>query len=181
MMTYTADSDDTAGFPVNPNAPAGNPHSLGGCASPGPNRDALVTCELDGTRYLLLVERRDGLGWAAPGGEAEPGESGSMTAARELAEETGLAVPLDAFTVGHPISVPDPGATDRAWIERTPAWADLGSVTGLPPVTGNATAARAGWIPADDYRVLEAGIRALGGTVFAAHTGMLQRFLGGTL
>src|SRR6185437_227923 len=52
--------------------------------------DALVTCTYHHTRYLLLVERSDGYGWAVPGGHVEPGETGLQAALRELAEETGL-------------------------------------------------------------------------------------------
>lgn len=175
--------DVAGGHPVNPNAPTGIPCGRNGWGSYGPNPtgDALVTCELGGTRYLLMVERRDGLGWAVPGGGAEPGESGAMTAARELAEETGLAIPPDAFTCAAPIAVPDERATDEAWPETTPAMADLGPVDELPAVKGGDDAARAVWIPADDYPLLYTAVRILGGTVFGAHTGMLRRFLGGTL
>src|SRR5712691_11225104 len=54
--------------------------------------DALVTFTLRGRRYLLMVERRDGYGWAVPGGGVEPGESPLYAALRELRQETGLKV-----------------------------------------------------------------------------------------
>jgi 8-oxo-dGTP pyrophosphatase MutT (NUDIX family) len=58
--------------------------------------DALVTCTYHGRRYLLMIERADGYGWAVPGGHVEPGETGLAAAVRELAEETGLTPEIPA-------------------------------------------------------------------------------------
>lgn len=49
---------------------------------------------------LLLGKRLGTLGygtWAPPGGHLEPGETPNETAARELAEETGIVIPAYAF------------------------------------------------------------------------------------
>jgi ADP-ribose pyrophosphatase len=80
--------------------------------------DALVTANLLGTRYLLMIERGDGYGWAVPGGHVEDGETGLDAAVRELAEETGLDARWRSFTVFHempPRYVPDPRSSDEAW------------------------------------------------------------------
>ncbi|HQV07515.1 MAG TPA: NUDIX domain-containing protein [Thauera sp.] len=58
-----------------------------------------VLCERDGR---LLLMRRAGTGffdglYSLPGGHVEPGESVRMAARRELREETGLEVELDAL------------------------------------------------------------------------------------
>jgi 8-oxo-dGTP diphosphatase len=49
---------------------------------------------------LLLVERGRGAGvgrWSVPGGRVEPGERAADAVVREVAEETGLAVRVEAF------------------------------------------------------------------------------------
>ncbi|MGH7030939.1 MAG: NUDIX domain-containing protein [Stellaceae bacterium] len=51
----------------------------------------------DGERILLGHATRSPR-WDIPKGEAEPGEGFAEAAARELKEETGLAVPLSALT-----------------------------------------------------------------------------------
>lgn len=51
-------------------------------------RAAGVLC-VDHTGHVLLVHRRDGQGWAFPGGHIEDGESPEDAARRELKEETG--------------------------------------------------------------------------------------------
>ena len=51
---------------------------------------------------LLLIEIGDGRDegeWALPGGHGKPNEPPSVTAARELEEETGLSVEPDALTL----------------------------------------------------------------------------------
>ncbi|HEY3957984.1 MAG TPA: NUDIX domain-containing protein [Streptosporangiaceae bacterium] len=149
--------------------------------------DALVTVTLPpfGVRYLLMVERDDGYGWAVPGGHVEPGETGPHAAVRELAEETGLDLfggepflTLRAFLALDPRYVPDPRASDEAWAVTIPVHIDLGSRGALPEVTGGDDARRAEWVPADSYGYLADGLEdRYGGSVFAAHVDMLRQFL----
>jgi ADP-ribose pyrophosphatase len=57
--------------------------------------DAAVTAtDTTGGRWIVMIERRDGGGWALPGGHIEPDETAADAAARELTEETGLVVTL---------------------------------------------------------------------------------------
>lgn len=64
---------------------------------------------LDGDR-LLLTQRADTGAWALPSGILDPGEQPAVGIAREIAEETGVAVVVDALTgvgVTEPISYPN--------------------------------------------------------------------------
>ena len=143
--------------------------------------DALVTFTCAGARYLLMVERDDGYGWALPGGHAEPGESGAQAAARELAEETALTVTPELCRAQSPRYVPDPRASDEAWAITIPVHIDLGGgpADTLPEVTGGDDARLADWIRADSYEHLTANLaQVYEGDVFAAHVGMLREFLG---
>lgn len=147
--------------------------------------DALVTATEAGHRFLLMVERGDGYGWAVPGGSVEPGETGAQAAVRELAEETGLHVDPDACRAGRPQYVPDPRASREAWAVTIPVHVDLGGgpTDTLPVVTGADDARRAEWVPASTYDVLAGTLIARhDATVFAAHQDLLRQFLaGGTL
>jgi ADP-ribose pyrophosphatase len=171
------------GRPVNPCQRTGIAHGRNEMGWWGETRmaDALVTVTCDGARYLLMIERHDGHGWAVPGGHAEPGETGTLAAFRELAEETGLAVDYSAaWRVLPPRYVPDPRASDEAWAVTIPVTIDLGQAGELPALTAADDARRAVWIPAATYSQL-AGVlhRDYGGQVFAAHTAMLRHHLDG--
>jgi ADP-ribose pyrophosphatase len=145
--------------------------------------DALVTTSCGHYRYLLMVERGDGYGWAVPGGAAEAGETPVQAALRELAEETSLTIGHEQARAGNPVYVPDPRASDEAWAVTVPVAAGLGGgLLGLPYVKGGDDARRAGWIRAGCYEDLEASLDQDhdGGRVFAAHIGMLRHFLAGS-
>jgi ADP-ribose pyrophosphatase YjhB (NUDIX family) len=169
------------GRPVNPCAPTGIRYGRNRLGLWGENlmADALVTITCGHYRYLLMIERDDGYGWAVPGGSPEPGETVVQAALRELAEETRLAVSLEAARAAEPVYVPDPRASDEAWAVTVPVIIDLGDrLLGLPYVEGSDDAARAGWVRAGCYQDLEATLRQVhGGRVFPAHEDMLRRFL----
>ncbi|MES9606161.1 NUDIX domain-containing protein [Actinomadura sp. NPDC000929] len=144
--------------------------------------DALVSLsDPTGRRWILMVERADGHGWALPGGHVDPGEHPTAAAARELEEETGLALPASYFTATAPRYVPDPRASDEAWMVTVLSTVHLGRFDRLdfPRVVGADDARRAEWVPASSYNVLVAVLTEVyGGQVFPAHVGMLRTMLG---
>jgi ADP-ribose pyrophosphatase len=145
--------------------------------------DALVVAtSTAGSRWVLLVERGDGNGWALPGGYVDAGETGPEAAVRELAEETGLSLPGVAWRELPTVLVPDPRASDEAWMVTTPVRADLalGEVPRLPRVHGMDDARRAAWLPADSYGGLIGALcNRYDGKIFRAHRDLLARNLKG--
>lgn len=173
------------GRPVNPAAPTGIRYGRNELGHWGEAlaADAIVTAfKPYGRRWLLMVERGDGHGWAVPGGHVDPGEDPTHAAFRELAEETGLiATHAAPWAKTLPARyVPDPRASDEAWMVTVPVLIDLGSshCGPLPDVAGMDDARRADWLPADDYDCLLTHLDVLhGGQVFAAHRELIADIL----
>jgi ADP-ribose pyrophosphatase YjhB (NUDIX family) len=153
--------------------------------------DALVTCDsINGTRWVLLVERHDGHDWALPGGPIEDGEDATTAALRGLAEETGLTLDATSLLFARiwdlpARNVPDPRASRESWIVTTPVRVDL-DISGhgaLPAVKGRDDARRAAWLPVDPddgYDGLVTSLSVLhGGQVFPAHEAMLRELADG--
>ncbi|MBO4159302.1 NUDIX domain-containing protein [Micromonospora antibiotica] len=172
------------GRPVNPYAPTGIRYGRNELGHWGEAlaADAIVTAaDIGGQRWLLLIERGDGHGWAVPGGHVDPGENPTHAAFRELAEETGLvADPTDPWVKTLPARyVPDPRASDEAWMVTVPVRIDLGhGWDALPEVTGRDDARQAAWLPARSYQHLIEHLRHYhDGDVFPAHRDLLAAVL----
>ncbi|MEV4581845.1 NUDIX domain-containing protein [Nonomuraea jabiensis] len=143
--------------------------------------DAIVTADTEAGRWLVMVERSDGHGWALPGGYVEPGEDPEAAAVRELAEETCLDLATASRQVLPARYVPDPRASDEAWMVTVPVQFDLGTLSqaDLPAVVGADDAKRADWVRADSYDALASDLDTVyGGRVFRAHKAMLRDLLG---
>lgn len=138
--------------------------------------DAVVRATVDGTRYLLMIERGDGHGWALPGGKLDAGETPLTAAARELEEETGLPLEEGAFTMLAGRGVPDPRAGRHAWMVTVPGVVDLRPER-LPRVVGQDDARNAAWVTADSWKGLTAALLTVGGQVFAAHVDLIRDVL----
>ncbi|WP_431897290.1 NUDIX domain-containing protein [Nonomuraea sp. bgisy101] len=143
--------------------------------------DAIVTANTTSGRWLLLVERSDGHGWAVPGGYVEPGEGPEAAGVRELAEETGLVLDGVARQVLPARYVPDPRASDEAWMVTVPVTFKLSALfaVDLPAVVGADDAKRARWVRANSYADLVNQLKtSYDGQVFRAHRLMLSDLLG---
>ncbi|MEU8048110.1 NUDIX domain-containing protein [Micromonospora echinofusca] len=145
--------------------------------------DAAVTAtDTTGNRWIVMIERPRGEGWALPGGHIEAGEEPTTAAGRELAEETGLVVDLtDVWAWTLPARyVPDPRCSDEAWIVTYLTAIDLGVYEPghLPALLAGDDAQRAAWVRADSYAEMARHLATIGGIVFPAHQPMLGDLLG---
>lgn len=110
--------------------------------------DAVIFTERDGVPQVALVQRgndpfRGSL--ALPGGFVESEEDLADAAARELAEETGLAVPAPALT--QLAAYGTPGRDPRMRVVSVVFWA---AVDDLPDPVGGSDAAASRWVPVDE-------------------------------
>lgn len=168
---------DALGQPVNPfltlAPPTVPPKHLGERKT----ADAAVSCTVDGQQYLLMVDRRDGLGWALPGGGLDPGERVRVAVSRELLEEAGLPVDPALWAVGKPRYVPDPRADRLHWYVTVLCIVDLGVRDELPRVVAGDDAADAAWIRRGSYIELQADLAGRGGVEFGAHSLMVAELV----
>lgn len=138
--------------------------------------DAFVFCTWAGRRWLAMVDRADGLGWAVPGGGIKPGEFPDAAVVRELEEETGLV--LDGGVVWRVLEarrVPDPRETPQAWFVTVPHVHDMGPRVDLPELRFGAEVRQACWVWADTFADLANHIEnGLGGDLFTAHEAMIR-------
>ena len=89
---------------------------------PGYTIGAVVLVHDANAPRLLLLRQPPGAGWSLPGGLMERGERPVECAARELAEETGLRVPVDALHAAVP----------NALVHTKGQWVDMVFRTDLP-------------------------------------------------
>jgi 8-oxo-dGTP pyrophosphatase MutT (NUDIX family) len=170
------------GRPVNPYAPTGIRYGRNQLGHWGEAvaADAIVFgTDQSSRRWLLMIRRDDGHGWAVPGGMVEPGEEPAAAAVRELAEETGLVLDGVLWQVRPARYVPDPRASDESWIVTVPSITTIHAATaGLPVPVGADDAELAMWVCADTYADLVHDVEnTLHGTVFPAHREMLAELL----
>lgn len=169
---------DASGLPLNPVEPY-LPEGRGELWHWGEAvaADAIVfNTDAAGFRELLMIDREDDYGYALPGGCLDAGETPLAAVARELTEETGLALSPTAFAMQRARYVTDPRAGRHAWMVTVPGIAQL-HMAAPPAVVGTDDARRALWLPAGSYTELEAAVRARGGRLFAAHVQMLHDLL----
>jgi len=126
--------DKETGRPLNPVGRTGmTGRGLLGRWGPNHAADPIVTRFLEGKLQFIAIKRKDGGGWAIPGGMVEAGETVSLTLKREFGEEAMdlnskskeeadkiMAKIDEMFAHGIEIFkgyVDDPRNTDNAWME----------------------------------------------------------------
>jgi bifunctional NMN adenylyltransferase/nudix hydrolase len=114
--------------------------------------DAVVVAQ----GHILLVQRKNAPAknlWALPGGFVEQGETVAEAALRELVEETGIAVPLDALrrAVRDAEVFDSPERSVRGRTITHGLFIDLGDAGPLPAVRVGDDAGAAAWWPLDRF------------------------------
>lgn len=163
---------DEAGRPLNPGGRTGLAgRGLLGKWGPNYAADPIITRINPGAKRLelLAVQRRDNGQWAIPGGMVDRGEQITRTLARELEEETGVALDMGRGRLVYRGYVDDPRNTDNAWMETTASHLHLDheAARRLQPRAGSdARAVR--WYP-----LTPDSIR----TLYASHCALVTRAL----
>ncbi len=144
----------------------------------GPNyaADPIITRydPTTGKLLVLLIMRGDTGEWAIPGGMVDPGEKLSVTASRELQEETGIAIAMDDARQIYQGFVDDCRNTDRAWMETVVFHKHLDNDLSLKIEKNKLVSHDAHevksiqWVPYDDKRLLN---------LYASHTAFINEAL----
>lgn len=122
--------------------------------------------------HLLLVLRRDGGGWALPGGFKDAGESDIQAMLRELLEETGVDASgvepqlFDRHVVDDPRNERDRWITTRLGVFQLPV---------RPAARAGDDAADVRWVPLADAGQVDAALRAGTGVgLYRPHPPLVQ-------
>lgn len=140
---------DQEGRPLNPNRTPDMPGDRGDLGKWGPNNAADPVVMANGK--ILLIRRKDTKQWALPGGMVDPGERVSLTARRELLEESGVDLGVMDGIVIYEGYVDDPRNTRNAWMETTARLFKLGF---NPDPKAGDDAAEAKWFKCPDMNTL---------------------------
>ena len=137
--------------------------------------DPVVVTEEAGQRWVLLIDREDGGGWAVPGGRVEPGEQITDTLVRELREETGLNLTGHTPHIVWAGFAHDPRNTDEAWMCTTAA---VFRIPEMLPVYPGDDACRAVWFRFNTMAQLEHDLATrVGGVLYQPQPPLLQAAL----
>jgi ADP-ribose pyrophosphatase YjhB (NUDIX family) len=113
----------------------------------GPNHAAdPIVMNTDEIPQVLLIQRGDTYIWALPGGFVDSGETGRVTAQRELFEETNVMITGEPIEIYNDV-VADTRTTAHAWAETT---AVLWRVHGTPVAKAKDDAIDAKWFPINE-------------------------------
>lgn len=136
----------------------GAPHTLDVIASPlePPATSGAAVVLVSDSQRMVLVRNASRAGWSPPGGKRESAESVRETAARELAEETGLvAAPSQLRPVGYERITLAPGRAQGIWSSEAPNHIAVFAAptrTTEPVAPYAADVLQAGWFAFDEAR-----------------------------
>ncbi|WP_082312736.1 NUDIX domain-containing protein [Salinispora fenicalii] len=150
--------------------------------------NALAAAEVVGStgvkrRWIVMIERLDGCGWALPSGYIDPEEDPCDAARRKLWEVAQLVVePSPERHLMLARYIPDPRAPDEVWMATVTSCVSLGTYDNhrqLPKVVGAVDARRARWVPAHTYTAVFKYLASnYDGDVFPADRALLAEVLG---